>query len=305
MSFIPKGIIPPIITPFHEDGTVNYEALAKMSRHLVKNGVHGLFPMGTTGEFYAVDDEEYRKILITVKEAVADLKTCYGEPVTIYAGCSHITTRGSVRLCKIAEEVGVDAVSVLTPMFVSQTQEELYQHYKTIAQSTSLPIVMYNNKPKTNVTIQPATAAKLAHEIPNIVAIKDSTGDFTNTEEYLRLTADIRDKFNVLLGRDTLIYAGLCYGASGAIASCANVAPRITADIYDKYIAGDFAGALEAQYTLAPLRIACNMGTFPEVIKEGLMLQNIPVGKCLDPIQKLSDSERETLKKVLQEMKLI
>ena len=305
MSFIPKGIIPPIITPFHEDGSVNYETLAMMSRHLVKNGVHGLFPMGTTGEFYAVDDEEYRKILVTVKEAVADLKTCCGEPITIYAGCSHITTRGSVRLCRIAEEVGVDAVSVLTPMFISQTQDELYQHFKTIAESTSLPVVMYNNRPKTNVTIEPATAAKLAHEIPNIAAIKDSTGDFTNTEEYLRLTADVRDKFNVLLGRDTLIYAGLCYGASGAIASCANVAPRITADIYDKYIAGDFAGALKAQYTLAPLRIACNMGTFPEVIKEGLMLQNIPVGKCLEPIQELTGPQKETLKKVLEDMNLI
>lgn len=116
---------------------------------------------------------------------------------------------------------------------------------------------------------------------------------------------DVRDKFNVMMGRDTMIYAGLHYGCSGAVASCANVAPRVVADIYDKFVAGDFEGALAAQYRLAPLRIACSMGTFPEVIKEGLVLQGIPVGKCLEPIGALKDSEREALRKVLVEMDLL
>ena len=135
----------------------------------------------------------------------------------------------------------MDAVSVLTPMFVSQTQDELYAYYKEIAESTSLPIILYNNKPKTNVTITPATVAKLA-EIDNIVAVKDSTGDMTNAAEYIRLTRD-NDNFHVLMGRDTLIHAALCYGATGAIASCANVAPRIAADIYDKFMEGDLKGS--------------------------------------------------------------
>ena len=151
--------------------------------------------------------------------------------------------------------------------------------------------------------VAPATVAKLA-EIPNIVGVKDSTGDFTNTAEYIRLTRG-NDHFSVLLGRDTLIYAGLCCGAAGAIASCANVAPRIAADIYDKFKAGDLAGALDAQFTLAPLRLACNMGTFPEVIKEGLMMQGYPVGKCLDPIQELTPDEKAKLRKVLEDMKLL
>ena len=220
----------------------------------------------------------------------------------VYGGASHITTRGVIRLVKICEEVGVDAVSVLTPMFVSQTQDELYNYYKTIAENTTLPIIMYNNKPKTNVTITPATVAKLA-DIENIVAVKDSTGDMTNAAEYIRLT---RGKdFSVLMGRDTLIYAALCYGATGAIASCANVAPRIAADIYDKYVAGDLEGALEAQFTLAPFRIACGMGTFPAAIKEGLVQEGIPVGKCLDPIGELTPEEKEKLHKVLADMNLV
>ena len=302
----PYGIIPPIITPFDENGHVNYDALKKMSVHLVENGVHGLFPFGTTGEFYAVTDEEFVKGLETVRDAVAGRTNRYGKPIQLIAGCSHITTREVVRLIKLVEQVGgYDAISVLTPMFVSQTQDELYNYYSTIANSTEMPILMYNNKPKTNVTIAPATVARLAHDCPNIIGVKDSTGDMTNCEEYLRLTQDDRDHFNVIMGRDTMIYAGLHYGCSGAVASCANVAPRVVADIYDKFVDGDWQGALEAQYRLAPLRIACGMGTFPEVIKEGLTMQGIPVGKCLEPIGELTPAEKEKLHQVLVDMKLI
>ena len=267
-----------------------------MVNHLIDNGVHGLFPLGTTGEFYAFDDYTYRNILETVKDETRGR-------VPVYGGANHITTRGVIRLVKICEEVGVDAVSVLTPMFGSQTQYELYAYYKEIAESTSLPIILYNNKPKTNVTITPATVAKLA-EIDNIVAVKDSTGDMTNAAEYIRLTRD-NDNFHVLMGRDTLIHAALCYGATGAIASCANVAPRIAADIYDKFMEGDLKGSLDAQFELAPLRIACGMGTFPAVIKEGLVQQGIPVGKCLAPIGELTPEEKEKLHQVLVDMKLV
>ena len=229
-----------------------------------------MIPLGTTGEIYAFTKEEAGHILrVAVDEARGR--------VPVYAGANHITTRGVIELIRIAEDAGCDAVSVLTPMFISQTQEEIYKYYAEIAASTKLPIIIYNNKPKTNVTVEPETVAKLAL-IDNIIGIKDSTGDFTNTEEYLRLTRD-NDNFSVLLGRDTLIYAGLCYGATGAIASCANIAPRIAADIYDKYVAADLKGALEAQYKLAPLRIASNMGTFPAVIKEGLVMSGYEVGK--------------------------
>jgi len=296
MSFVPKGVIPPIITPLTDDGDVNYDVLRQLVNHLIEQGVHGVFPLGTTGEFYAFDHDTVRHILQTVKEEAAGR-------VPVYGGANHITTRGVVDIVRICEEVGVDAVSVLTPMFISQTQEELYDYFAEIAASTELPIILYNNAPKTNITITPVTVAKLS-EIDNIVAVKDSTGDMTIAAEYIRLTRD-NPNFHVLMGRDTLIHAALCYGATGAIASCANVAPRIAADIYDKYIAGDMAGSLEAQFTLAPLRIACGIGTFPAVIKEGLVLQGIPVGKCLAPVSGLKPEEREILRQVLMDMKLL
>ncbi|MDF2614235.1 MAG: dihydrodipicolinate synthase [Clostridia bacterium] len=296
MSFIPKGIIPPIITPLTDDGQVNEKVLRQLINHFIDSGVHGLFPLGTTGEFYAFDNGEYKRILeITMDETKGR--------VPVYGGANHITTRGVIELVKICEEVGVDAVSVLTPMFVSQTQDELYAYFETIAKSTTLPIIMYNNKPKTNVTIEPSTVARLS-EIENIVAVKDSTGDMTNAAEYIRLTRH-NNNFHVLMGRDTLIYAGLCYGATGAIASCANVAPKAAVDIYNKYIAGDLKGSLDAQYAFAPLRIACNMGTFPAVIKEGLMQQGFEVGKCLEPIAELSADQKEKLNHILRQMGLV
>lgn len=295
--FAPKGIVPPIVTPFDPEGNIDFTVYRQMVDHLIDQGVHGVFPMGTTGEFYALSNEEYRRILEVTVEQVAGR-------VAVYAGANDITTRGVIRQIRIAEQIkGIDALSILTPMFVSQTQEELYQHYKTIAESTHMPIIIYNNKPKTNVTATPETVAKLA-QIPNIIGVKDSTGDFTNTMEYIRLTKDIPD-FHVLVGRDTLIYAGLCCGAAGSIASCSNVAPRLVADIYDKYVSGDRDGALDAQMKLNPLRIACSMGTFPAVIKEGLVMQGIPVGKCLEPIGELRNDEKDKLRQVLRDLELI
>ncbi len=296
MAFRPYGVIPPIITPLTQEGKVNEKVLRQLVNRFIEAGVHGLFPLGTTGEFYAFTEEEMKRILFTVMEETAGR-------VPVYAGANHITTRGVIEYLKLAKEAKVDAVSVLTPMFISQTQDELYHYYKSIAESTDLPIIIYNNTPKTNINVAPETIARLA-EIENIVGVKDSTGDMTNTEEYIRLTRN-QDNFGVLVGRDTLIYAGLCYGAVGAIASCANIAPSLTASIYNRYMEGDLDGALKAQFDLAPLRILCNMGTFPAVIKEGLVMQGLDVGKCLEPIQELKAEEKQKLRDQMSKLNLI
>lgn len=297
MSFTPKGIVVPIVTPVTAEGKFDEKAYRGLIDYLADNGISGVFPFGTTGEFYAHDLGFYTNVLEVTKDAVAGR-------MDIYAGANDITTAGAIKIAKAVEKVGgIDALSVLTPMFISQTQPEVYEYYREIAAETSLPIIMYNNKPKTNVTIEPATVAKLA-EIENIVGVKDSTGDMTNTEEYLRLTRGM-DNFHVMMGRDTLIYAALCYGAKGAIASCANVAPRIASDIYEKFMAGDHAGALEAQFKFSALRISTNMGTFPVVLKEALKMIGHDCGDCVKPIQPLSDAQREKLRGVLAGMGLL
>ncbi|MEK6266281.1 MAG: 4-hydroxy-tetrahydrodipicolinate synthase [Clostridium sp.] len=295
MNFIPKGIIPALITPLTKEGKLNEKALRKLLNHVIDNGVHTVFVAGTTGEFYGLTPQEKRELFqITVDEVRGR--------VPIYAGTGAITTKDCIELTNIAEECKVDAVSVLTPMFISPSQKEIYNHYKVIAENTSLPVLLYNNQPKTGVTITAATVAKLA-DIDNIVGVKDSTGDMTLTGEYIRLTKD--KKFSVLMGRDTMIHAALCYGATGSIAACANIAPRLCADIYDKYIAGDIKGSLEAQYQLAPLRIAFGLGSFPTVIKEALELLGIEAGPCMAPVGPMSVEEKEQLRKVLTEMRLL
>ncbi len=295
-GFTPRGIIPAVITPLTAEEKFNEKAMRKLVNYLIDGGVHGLFITGTTGEFYGLTPEEKREIIqITMDEVKGR--------VPVYAGTNGITTRESIMLTQLAEECKVDAVSVLTPMFVTPNQDQLYKHYKDIAASTSLPVILYNNPPKTGVNLAPATVAKLA-EIPNIVSIKDSSGDLTLTAEYIRLTQG-REDFSVLMGRDTLIYGALLYGATGSIASCANVAPRLCADIYEKYMAGDLAGALKAQFALAPLRIAFSIGTFPAVIKESLILLGIEAGPCMEPAGSMTHSEREQLSKVLIEMGLL
>ena len=295
-GFKPQGIIPAVVTPITKDGKFNEKVMRKLLNYLIDGGVHGLFVVGTTGEFYGLTPEEKRNIFsITMDETKGR--------VPVYAGTNGITTHETVMLTQIAEECRVDAVSVLTPMFITPTQDQLIKHYKIIAGNTNLPVVLYNNPPKTSVSLAPVTVAKLA-EIPNIVGIKDSSGDMTVTAEYIRLTQHI-DNFSVLMGRDTLIYGALCYGAAGSIASCANVAPGLCVDIYEKFIAGDLKGSLKAQFALAPLRIAFTLGTFPAVIKESLNLLGIEAGPCMEPAGPMSGDEREKLRKVLIDMGLL
>ncbi len=296
MAFIPKGIIIPVVTPTDADGNFNESMYRRLLRFWRENGVHGIFPFGTTGEYYAFTDDVFQRMLeVSIEEAKGKM--------TVYAGTNSITPKGVLRLARIAQRAGVAALSVLTPMFISQTPDELYDFYRAIAEGTSIPIIIYNNRPKTNVHAFPETIARLA-EIPNIVGVKDSTGDMTNAEEYIRLTRH-RDDFHVLMGRDTMILAGLLYGCTGAITSCGNVAPRVAVDIYENFANGDYQAALEAQFRLAALRVATNMGTFPVVIKEGLKMIGFDAGDCAAPIKPLSSQQRTELERVLREIRII
>lgn len=291
MKFEPKGIIPAMVTPLTEEYKVNESALRKLIDFLIDGGSHGIFVLGTSGEFYGFSREERQEVLgITVDHVQGR--------IPVYAGTNGITTKEAIELTQSAEDAGVDAVSVLTPMFISPNQEELYSHYVAIAKSTQLPVLLYNNPTKTGVNLTSDTVSRLA-DTENIVGVKDSSGDFTLISEYIRKTQG--KNFYVLSGRDTLIHACLCYGGAGAIAACGNMAPRIMADIYDKYIAGDIAGSLAAQNRAAPIRMAFSLGSFPTVLKEGLNLLGIDVGPSFGPIGKMSDENRTVLKETLEE----
>ncbi len=287
----PLGIIPAMVTPVTMEDELNETALRKLTDYLIEGGVHGVFAIGSQGEFWGFSAEEKQRVWDIVVEQTAGR-------VPVYAGSAAVTTREAIHLTQLAEKSGVDAVSVLTPYFISPNEDELYDHFKAIADSTSLPIILYSNPDRTGVGISPRLIARLA-EVENIVGIKDSSGDIQLTLQYIQKTPD---DFAVLMGRDTLIYVGLLIGAKGAIAATGNVVPNLVAQIYDRFITGDSQGAKEAQEALAPLRLAFAWGTFPVVIKEALDLIGMEAGPARAPVGTMSEDQRERLRQVLKDM---
>lgn len=282
-----------MVTPLKED-RINEPALRRLVDYLIEGGVHGLFPTGSQGEFYALTADERRQVWeVTLDQAAGR--------VPVYAGTGAVTTGEAVALARLAEKVGIDAISVLTPYFVTLSARELEEHYRRIAGVTALPLLLYNNPDRTGNRLSLDTVVRLA-EVENIAGIKDSSGDMTLLAEYVRCTPD---DFAVLAGRDTLIYGALAYGAAGAIAATANVAPALVASIYDRFRAGDTQGSLRAQRDLAPLRMAFSLGSFPVVIKEALDMLGLEAGPARPPVGPLGEAERRQLRSVLDGMGLL
>src|SRR6266404_4577602 len=197
-----QGIIPPVATPMQANEDLDLPRLRGFIEHLIANGVHGIFVLGTNSEFYALDEREKQEVIAT---AVAHVN----KRVPVYAGTGAESTRETVRLTKMAEREGADGVSVITPYFIQPSQQEIYDHYRRIAENTSLPVILYNNPSTCGGTkIDVDTVARLA-EISNILGVKDSSGDLQNTIEYIRV---VPEPFAVMIGRDTLIYSALMFG---------------------------------------------------------------------------------------------
>lgn len=294
MDFKPEGIIPPLVTPFSDDGSLNEPMLRKIINYVLDAGVHGVFIAGSTGESYALDAKErIRAFEIAIEEV--------NGRVPVYAGTAHITTAETVRLTAAAESVGADAVSIVTPFFITPNDQELYQHYKTVAESTRLPILLYNNPGRTGVHISIETIKALS-KIENIVGMKDSSGDMTYINEVIRNTDE---NFHFFCGRDTLIFSSLVSGGSGAVPASANIAPRLIVELYNQFKQGNLEAAREVQFTLAPLRMAFNLGSFPVVLKEGMQMIGLDVGRTRPPILPMSPDKRDILKNILKNMGLI
>lgn len=289
-----KGVIPPLITPVDANEKLDIPALRNLIEYVMAGGVHGVFVLGSTGEFYGLDFEEKEEALAATMDQV-------GGRVPVYVGASAITTKECIKLTRLAKKYQAAAVTVLTPMFITPNEQELYAHFRAIAEAEDIANIIYNNPDRTGVNVSPGLLDRLA-DVPNIVGAKDSSGDMTLTLEYIRT----RDRgFPILAGRDTMILATLVYGGAGCVAGTANVVPQIVVEIYDKYLAGDIAGALEAQYRLSLLRNAYSLGSFPVVPKDALNMLGINVGHPVKPIEHVSESNQEKLKEILAAMGVI
>jgi len=291
-----KGIIPPVVTPFTAGHELDLPRLKTHIDFMLSHGVHGIFVLGTTGEFYSLDEREKQSVIAT---AVAHVNG----RLPVYAGTGAETTREVIRLTNMAEREGVRGVSVITPYFIKPTQAELHDHFLRVAESTRLSVVLYNN-PATcgGLSIEPETVARLA-EVPNIIGIKDSSGDLQNTIEIIRQTP--RNKFSVLNGRDTLILAALNAGAQGAIPASCNIAPVLCVGIYNSFVTGDSVAANEFQSRLHPLRMAMSLGTGNGAIKEVLTLLGQSCGPNRSPISALSTEKKAKLRAILDKAGLL
>jgi len=286
-----RGIVPPVATPMRANEDVDLPRLRWFLDHLIESGVHGLFVLGTNSEFYALDEREKQEIVATTAAHV-------NHRVPVFAGTGAESTREALRLTKMAEREGADGISVITPYFISPSQQEIYDHYRRIAESTSLSVILYNN-PSTcgGLKIDIDTVARLA-QLPNVRGIKDSSGDLQNTNEYLRV---VPLRFSVMQGRDTLIYPSLLFGARGAVPASANVAPALCVEIFASFRRGDHAAALAAQLRLNPIRLSLNLGTAPGGVKAALDLLGMSLGPSRSPIAPLPADKQEKMRSALRQ----
>ncbi len=287
-----QGIIPAAITPMTEDEVLDEGGVERLLDHLIDQGVHGIFTGGTAGESWALTVEEKQKLYRwTVKYT--------NGRVPVYVGTAANTTREAVLLAECAQEAGADCLSVLTPYFITPNEEETFAHYGAIAGAVDLPVLLYDLPDRTGNRLSVDLVMRLAGAFENIVGIKDSSGDFTQTLEYLRRAPE---GFRVIMGRDTLIYAALAHGAAGAIAASGNVAPELGVAIYESYARGDLKAALDFQQRLSPLRQAFALGTHPAMLKAGAELVGLPGGPPRRPVRRLSEADRRKLQEVLVEI---
>lgn len=287
-----KGVIVPIITTIDEDEKIDEAKMRAQVDYVIDGGLQGILAFGSNGEFYQIEEDEMeRGFQIIVDQAAGR--------VPVYFGIGAINTKKCVRLAKMAVKNGAKGVSILQPMFLKPNFNELFLHFKTIAEAVpKTPVLLYNNPGRVGYTLGADLVEKLAHEVDNIVGMKDTSGDITQTEEFIRRNRDVG--FKVFGGKDTLLYASLCIGAVGGVCTAGNFMPELIVDIYNKYVVGDIKGALEAQYKLNPVRLAMDVASFPVAAKDMAAMRGRDVGSPYLP--NLSTPEGVSYDKMKKEM---
>ena len=287
-----KGVIVTIITTIDEDEKIDEAKMRAQVDYVIDGGLQGILAFGSNGEFYQIEEDEMeRGFQIIVDQAAGR--------VPVYFGIGAINTKKCVRLAKMAVKNGAKGVSILQPMFLKPNFNELFLHFKTIAEAVpETPVLLYNNPGRVGYTLGADLVEKLAHEVDNIVGMKDTSGDITQTEEFIRRNRDVG--FKVFGGKDTLLYASLCIGAVGGVCTAGNFMPELIVDIYNKYVVGDIKGALEAQYKLNPVRLAMDVASFPVAAKDMAAMRGRDVGSPYLP--NLSTPEGVSYDKMKKEM---
>ena len=273
-----------LVTPFHADGSVNYEEFRRLIDYQIEHGTDALVIAGTTGESSTLSEEEHSKVIRFAVEVTA-------HRVPVIAGTGSNSTQTAIMLSQDAERDGADALLLVTPYYNKTTQRGLYQHYKMIAESTKLPIILYNVPSRTGLSIDVETAAKLA-EIDNIVAMKDAVGNITYTANLIERCGD---KLTVYSGNDDQIVPMMSLGAKGVISVLSNIAPQETHDMTAAALAGDYKTAAAMQLKYLRLIHALFSETNPIPVKEAVNQLGFAAGPCRMPLYEMAENTKAAL----------
>lgn len=288
-----EGIITPIVTPFKRDDeeSINYEATEKLINHLIDHGVKGIFILGSNGEFHVIDEQEKIELAKKVIEIV-------DKRVPVFVGTGCCSTRETIRLSKKMEELGADALSIITPYFLKPTDANLYAHYKAIAESVNIPIILYNIPKATGCPLSPELVDKLA-DIPNIKAIKDSSGELERIQAYANIAKN--KDFELLIGSDSKISYAYELGATAAVAGTSNVIVDTLVGLDIALREGKKEEAEKLQKDIDVLRGVLKLGTVPSAMKRSVELAGIAeVGPARMPVEELSKDDDEKIVEMLK-----
>ena len=289
-----RGTYTVLITPFSEDGSaVDFAALADLVDWQIKEGIHGLIPLGSTGEFLSLTDDEAEAVAATA------IKAARGRvPVLIGTGAEN--TLESVRLSKRAEKLGADGVMIIPPFYSTPTDDELFQHYKRIGEAIGIPIMIYNNPATANVDMRPETVKRLS-AIDNVRYIKESTLEVTRVRDIIDLCGDKMTVFAGILG-----YESFWLGAQGWVAVCSNLLPRDSAKLFELVAdQRDQPAALALYKKILPIVRWVGGQRYVSATKAGFNMMGRPVGPPRPPRLPLAAADAEILRKDLSKLGLV
>lgn len=282
-------VITAMVTPFDRDGEIDFNATRNLVNHLIDNGSEALVVAGTTGESPTLSDEEKLALFKHV------LKVAKGR-VPVIAGTGSNDTRASIQLTKQAEEIGVDGIMLVTPYYNKPSQEGIYQHFKAIAEATSLPVMLYNIPGRSVVNMSVETVVRLA-EIDNIVALKEANGDLDAMAEIIERTPD---NFYLFSGDDSLTLPILSIGGAGVVSVAAHIIGNEMQDLVTSFRDGNNKHAASLHRKLLPIMNALFSAPSPTPVKEALNMKGIHVGNVRLPLVPLTEEEKASLKEVIQ-----
>lgn len=288
-----RGVLPALVTPFR-DGDVDEEAFVRLVERQIAGGVHGLVPVGTTGETATLSHDEHRRVVELC------VKTAAGR-VPVVAGAGSNSTEEAIELVRHAKTVGADAALVVTPYYNRPSQEGLYAHYRAINDAVQLPVLVYNVPARTSVDISNDTLARLA-SLPNIVGIKDATGDMARASLQRLMCGE---DWTMLSGNDDAALGYLAHGGHGCISVTANVAPEQCAAFYNAALSGDWAGALYHQDQLIRLHKALFADASPSPTKFALAHLGLCAEDVRLPIVPCSEAARAEVLAAMREIGLV